>query len=154
MKPAPVIVLQLGPQALQVNVPASGAVHTLPLGTQAWGARAFRHNPPTPGEMEEAIMVVEDLVMPLLQQLPPQGELQTRGGAVHDLARLAGQTDPLPLTLPMEQVERLFEQLSAVALGRPVASGGVPTDAAFAAVVLILREFMHHLGFTHITVTP
>ncbi|MBX3587292.1 MAG: hypothetical protein KF796_11675 [Ramlibacter sp.] len=154
MNPAPVIVLQFGPQALRVSVPATGAVHSLPLGTQDWGTQAFRHNPPTPGELEEAIMVVEDLVMPLLKQLPPQGALQTPDRAVHDLARLLGQLGPLPLSLSIDQVERLFEQLSAVALGRPVASGGVPTDAAFAAVVLVLREFMHHLGFTHITVTP
>ncbi|MCW5650719.1 MAG: hypothetical protein KIS62_13310 [Ramlibacter sp.] len=154
MNPAPVIILQMGQQALRVVEQASGTVHTLPLGTQAWGSQAFRHNPPTPGELEEAIMVVEDHVMPLLRRLPPGGDLQTQDSAVLELARRAGLVGPRPVELPIDQVERLFEQLSAVALGRPVASGGVPTDAAFAAAVLILREFMHHLGFTRLTVIP
>ncbi|MBX3654566.1 MAG: hypothetical protein KF686_10305 [Ramlibacter sp.] len=154
MNPPPVIILQMGQQALRVVEQASGTVHTLPLGTQAWGAQAFRHNPPTPGELEEAIMVVEDHVMPLLRRLPPGGDLQTQDSAVLELARRAGLAGPRPVELPIDQVERLFEQLSAVALGRPVASGGVPTDAAFSAAVLILREFMHHLGFTRLTVIP
>jgi hypothetical protein len=50
-------------------------------------------------------------------------------------------------------VERTFEQLTAVAHGRPVASTGIPVDAAFAATLVILREFMHHLQFMSITVT-
>ena len=45
----------------------------------------------------------------------------------------------------------MFAQLAAVSLGRPAASASVPTDAAFFAYMLILREFMHHLGFDALT---
>lgn len=145
--------LHIGAQALRVSVPDNGAVHMLPLGTQAWGAVALRHNPPTAAELEAAIMTVEDHVMPLAKVLPPGGALHTQDAGVLALARLVGQTGELPVRMPIEQVERLFEQLSAVALGRPAVSGGVPTDAAFSATVLVLREFMHHLGFSQITVT-
>jgi hypothetical protein len=34
--------------------------------------------------------------------------------------------------------------------GRPAASGGVPAGSAYAATLLIQREFMHHLGFVAI----
>lgn len=145
--------LHIGAQAVRVSVPGNDAVHTLPLGTQAWGSVALRHNPPTPAELEAAIMTVEDHLMPLAPLLPPYGVLHTQDVGVLALARLAGVTGELPVNLPIEQVERLFEQLSAVALGRPAASGGVPTDATFATTVLVLREFMHHLGFDRITVT-
>lgn len=38
------------------------------------------------------------------------------------------------------------------ALHGPAGSAGIPTDAGFAATLLILREFMHHLHFTSITI--
>lgn len=44
-----------------------------------------------------------------------------------------------------------FQRLSAVSLGRPISLEGLPASADFAATLLILREFMHHLGFASIT---
>lgn len=37
-------------------------------------------------------------------------------------------------------------------MGPPAGMAGIPTDAGFAATLLILREFMHHLDFTSITI--
>jgi hypothetical protein len=47
----------------------------------------------------------------------------------------------------VEAVERLFDLLAALSLGRPASSAGIPADGVFAARLLILRELMHHLGF-------
>lgn len=56
------------------------------------------------------------------------------------------------MVLPVDRVERLFDLLAALSMGRPASSAGIPTDAGFAATLLILREFMHHLDFTSITI--
>jgi len=47
-------------------------------------------------------------------------------------------------------MERVFSRLAAVVQGKPAAHEGIPDDNAFAATLLILREFMHHLGFSSI----
>ena len=51
----------------------------------------------------------------------------------------------------IEAVERLFQRLASASLGDPMARRGLPTGNRFVATALILREFMHHLGFTSIT---
>ena len=49
-------------------------------------------------------------------------------------------------------MEQTFERLIALALGRPALREGIPTSAEFAATLLIMREFMHHMQFASITV--
>ena len=45
------------------------------------------------------------------------------------------------------------DALSRSAEGRPAVLEGLPDSTAFAAVLLILREFMHHLAFSAIRVS-
>ena len=98
----------------------------------------FRRDPPTPLELEQAIMVVEDVLMPLAAHVPP-----------HPLVELHS---PVPLAEALgsrvqsrENIERLFGQLVAMVEGDPLASAQLPRDRRFAAALLILREWMHHL---------
>lgn len=121
----------------------------LPIGTQALGAGPFRHEPPSPLEIEHAIEQVEEAVMPLLRQLPRDTQWETRDAASRQLLGLVHGGHEV---LSIDDVERVFNQLAAVSLGRPVASSGLPPQAAFTAHVLILREAMHHLGFASLTV--
>ncbi|MFM4825381.1 hypothetical protein ACEUDJ_09475 [Aeromonas bivalvium] len=93
---------------------------------------------PTPLELEQAIMVVEDVLMPLAARIPP-----------HPVLRLQS---PVPLAEALgsrvqsrENIERLFGQLVAMVEGDPLASAQLPKDRRFAAALLILREWMHHL---------
>jgi len=51
-------------------------------------------------------------------------------------------------------MEKTFDRLASVSLGRPAAHEGLPDSTAFAATLLILREFMHHLKFASLTVKP
>ena len=129
----------------------------LAIGYAAQGHLHLRHEPPTPLELENAIAVVEDAVMPLAKRLPLPSELIGAGPALEAIAAASGKAQG-DVRMELGEVERLFQQLAAVSEGRPVASGGVPSGAAYAATLLILREFMHHLGFGAITlaapVTP
>ena len=132
------------------NEPADTIV--LAIGYAAPGQLSLRHEPPTPVELENAIAVIEDAVMPLSKRLPRPSELVGSGRAIEAIAAAAGQAGHGNVRVALDEVERLFQQLAAVSEGRPAASGGVPSGADFAATLLILREFMHHLGFDSITI--
>ena len=49
-------------------------------------------------------------------------------------------------------VEALFRRLASAPLGHPSAPHGMPTGPKAAAVLQIVRDFMHHLGCASITV--
>jgi hypothetical protein len=89
--------------------------------------------------------------MPLAKRLPLPSVLVGAGPGLEAIAAAAGKA-PGNARLALDEVEHMFQKLAAVSEGRPVASGGVPSGAAFAATLLILREFMHHLGFEAITI--
>ena len=67
---------------------------------------------------------------------------------VRDIALMAGVAPGACMLLPLDRMEQTFERLAAVAEGRPVLLEGLPDSTVFAAALLILREFMHHLGFS------
>jgi hypothetical protein len=99
------------------------------------------------------IMVVEDEVTRLRSIRTTASTLFTSDSGIREISLIAGVAEQPELNLTLDAVERTFEQPTAVAHGRPVASTGIPVDAAFAATLVILREFMHHLQFMSITVT-
>lgn len=150
----PITVLHIGEQQTAV---ASGmgaepdAVLLLSIGSNKTAAEFFQHTPPTPGELENAIMRVEDEVTRARAITAADSTLFSADAAIREIALVAGLADQPVLAL--EAVERTFDQLAAVALGRPAGSAGIPASPAFAARLLILREFMHHLQFSAITVT-
>ncbi|MFM4648829.1 hypothetical protein [Aeromonas bivalvium] len=151
------ILLSLGNTQSRVALTAAdGTSQTfaLALGLDALTPGPFRRDPPsaleleqailvaedTPSalELEQAIMVVEDVLMPLAARIPP-----------HPVLRLQS---PVPLAEALgsrvqsrENIERLFGQLVAMVEGDPLASAQLPKDRRFAAALLILREWMHHL---------
>lgn len=135
------ILLSLGSTRSRVEITgADGTSQTLSLtlGLDALTPGPFRRDPPTSLELEQAIMVVEDVLMPLAAHVPP-----------HPLVQLHS---PVPLAEALgsrvqsrESIERLFGQLVAMVEGDPLASAQLPRDRRFAAALLILREWMHHL---------
>lgn len=130
------------------------AVMVLAIGSRTTAADFFRHTPPTPGELEAAIMVVEDEVTRARPMAAGQPTLLTTDAAIREIAQIAGVPDGSELILSVEAVEGLFDLLAALSQGRPASSAGIPASPAFAATLLILREFMHHLKFMAITVRP
>lgn len=134
--------------------PATAQLTTvlLAVGTNQLGTGPFRHTPPTPLELEHAIEAVENVVMPLAKALTPGTALHTADAHGHTLAALAHPGQPTATPVSIDDLEHVFNQLVAVSEGRPAASSGLPPDPAFAAWVLILREFMHHLRFVELNV--
>lgn len=128
------------------------AVLVLDMGAQKTARQFFRRSPPTPLEMENAIATVEDEVVRAVALLAPGSALLCSDTVVREIAVLAGVAPSPLMVMPIDAMERVFERLAAVAEGRPVVREGLPQDAGFAATLLILREFMHHLGFSAIHV--
>ena len=115
---------------------------------------AFAHHPPTPAELETAIAIVEDCIMPLHRQLPRPSQLFLVGDTA--LSWVAPKPSNLPslISLGIDEIENLFRRLAEIAEGSPVASSGLPRDTDFPAALLIIREFMHHLGYASLTCLP
>ncbi len=127
-------------------------LRTLEVGYYATAAACFRQDPPAEGELEHAIQVVEDAVMPVHAVLPPGTTLYTADAGIRQVALAAGIEAQPEMALPLDAVERTFHRLAAVALGRPPAQEGLPEGSVFAATLLILRECMQHLGFDRIVI--
>lgn len=122
----------------------------LNIGSNRTAVDYFKHTPPTPGEMETAIMMVEDEVTRTGKLLTGHPKLFTMNTSIRELALIAGVSDQPVMILSIEAVERTFDLLASLTLGRPTSSAGIPTNTSFAATLLILREFMHHLQFESI----
>ncbi len=118
----------------------------LPLGYRQLGRGALRQTPPDPWELEMAIAWVEDQIMPLARWLHP-GTLHVLCPPLAILRPNSGQR-----ALPREEVETWFQHLAAQSERDPLAHGWpiLSTDAAGA--LLILREWLHHLGFTAVRI--
>ena len=151
----PITVLHIGADQTAVAA-GSGtepeAMLMLAIGARKTAADHFKHSPPTPGEVENAIMTVEDEVTRVRTLLAAGSRLFTTDAAIREIALLAGVPDQPEGVLALDAMERTFDRLAAVTLGRPASREGLPSSAAFAATLLILREFMHHLQFESITV--
>lgn len=118
--------------------------HTLGIGAEQIARTYFHHDPPTSIEIERSIDAVEDEVMRLSHQIDPQVALVGIDDGLRAWAAIAGTA------MTLEVVEQLFQRLASASLGRPSALEGLLTGREAAATLLILREFMHHLGYTSI----
>jgi len=151
----PVTVLHIGAESTTVISGSAAEPATtlaLALGAQKTAREFFRRSPPTPLEMENAIVTVEDEVVRALSIVKKGSSLFCADAAVREIAVLAGVPESARMILSLDAMERTFGRLAAVAEGRPAVREGLPDNTEFAATLLILREFMHHLRFFSITV--
>jgi exopolyphosphatase/pppGpp-phosphohydrolase len=152
---APVTLLQIGAELTGIATGKNkepAAVLILPIGARKTAADCFRHEPPTPRELEDAIAAIEDAIAPVRNMIAGDSALMTVDAAIREIALVAGLPGATVSNLSRDAVEQAFDRLTRVTLGRPAAREGIPAGSAFAATLLILREFMHHLQFTSITV--
>jgi exopolyphosphatase/pppGpp-phosphohydrolase len=151
----PTTVLHIGAEQTSVAT-GTGAepdtVHMFPIGSRKTAAEYFHHDPPTPGEIENAIVAVEDAVASARTIISGGTRLFTTDEAIRKIALISGVTDGAELILTRDAMERTFERLTAVTLGRPASREEIPANVTFATTLLILREFMYHLQFLSITV--
>ncbi|MFZ6750997.1 hypothetical protein [Undibacterium sp. Ren11W] len=153
--PGHITVLHLAAEQLGV---ASGSgmgppeTQILALGAQRSAREYFTLTPPGRREFELAIERVEDEIIRASKLLPLQAKLYSNDQLVRQIALLAGVPDGALMLFDLETMERCFSRLAAVIQGQPAAQEGIPLDNNFAAALLILREFMHHLGFSSICI--
>lgn len=151
----PITVLHIGPTQTRLvfgkNMMAE-VTFSLDIGSQKTSSDHFKHTPPTANEMENAIMGVEDEIAKAPASLLAGSHLLTSDLAIREIALMAGLADQPVLNLGIADVETTFDRLVSVLQGRPAPSEGLPESAEFAATLLILREFMHHLKFPSIAV--
>ena len=102
--------------------------------------------------IEAAIAEVEDRVMPLRPLLAPGTRHVTRDPGIRAVAELFGPVTGPWVALSTDAVEQVFNRWVSIALGRPAMQDALPTSGAFAATLLVLREWLHHLSCTEITV--
>ncbi len=151
----PIAVLHIGEEQTDIAFGTDvepDAVFVLSIGSSKTAVDFFKHTPPTPGEMETAIMVVEDEVTRAGKLLTGHPTFFTWDASIREIALIAGVSDQPLMTLSIEAVERTFDLLASLVLGRPASSAGIPNTPAFAATLLILREFMQHLQFDSICI--
>lgn len=144
-----IIVLDLGGEAstlYRIADQSQQPSHRLALGVDALVRQSLRHEPAWPIEIEHAIDVTEEAVMPIAAQLSHADELHTQGlgGAIIGTSLQASGMFQSVYTV--QEVEALFNRLIAVSQGRPMSQDNLPTDVRFVGAVLIVREVMHHLG--------
>jgi exopolyphosphatase/pppGpp-phosphohydrolase len=150
----PVTVLHIGDMQTAVVTGAGaepGRVLLLAIGSRKTATELFLHNPPAPVEIENAIMQVEDEITRAREMTAAYPSLFTTGMDIREIAAIAGHADAAQ-QLSVEDVERVFSLLAGNVLGTPSAIAGIPDSHAFAASLLILREFMQHLGFASVNV--
>jgi exopolyphosphatase/pppGpp-phosphohydrolase len=152
---SPISVLHIGKDqsAVATGTPAQPpAIVMLDVGSNKTAHEHFKQISPTALELENAIVTVEDEITRVRTMFKNRSSLFTTDTAVREIARIVGLPDQEKITLTIEAVERTFERLVAATQGRRYASAGLPNGLEFAATLLILREFMHHLQFSAITV--
>jgi exopolyphosphatase/pppGpp-phosphohydrolase len=120
-------------------------------GAQRLADETLRHEPPRTVELESAIDVVEDQLTAAVGVVPTASSLVLLGPLARQLAQVSGCAEGGASTVSIETVEGLFQRIASESLGNPAARRGLPAGNVFVAGVLILREFMHHLGFESIT---
>lgn len=122
------------------------------IGTEKTARDFFNRFPPTPGEVENAINYVEDEVMPVHKLLSPDSCLYSTDERIREIFQYAGfEKNQDELILTRINMERVFSRLAAIITGLPASQDVLPASTTFAATLLILREVMHHLGFTEIS---
>jgi hypothetical protein len=121
------------------------------LGVDALLRQSLGHEPPLPIELEHAIELTEEAVMPLAAHFSGSAGLILQGLGATLIARGLQASGITTTTLTLDEVESLFNRLVAVSLGRPTSQEPLPTDSRFFAALLMLREFMHHLKFSQVT---
>lgn len=127
---------------------------TLAVGVGSLVDEVLRHSPPKPLEIEQAIELVEDAVMPVRAQLPEALQLSCADPQLRLLCAQAlsvpdGDANVSEATarwLEIDAVEHLFNRLVARAEGRPASQDVMNVEGANVARLVILREILHHWG--------
>ncbi|NBX20113.1 MAG: hypothetical protein EBR58_01420, partial [Betaproteobacteria bacterium] len=99
----------------------------LQLGTASLARQWMRHTPPTPLDIEHAIEVTEDVLMPLAAKLGRTEQLQLSGSGAALILQGVGAAPDVALHWSLDEVEDLFNRIAMVSQGRPIGHEALPT---------------------------
>jgi hypothetical protein len=116
-------------------------------------AAAFRRDPPTALDLETAIETIEEAIS-ALGAARAEPVLVADHAVVRQLAAAAGLATDAEAVLSTDAVERLFTRLAAGSSGALASADALPPGRAPAAMLVLLRELMHHLRLRAVHVPP
>lgn len=128
---------------------SSGKI-SMPIGDENLNGYTPQHSPITLYETEIAIEHIEDVIMPIIHQLPAQPFT-----AICLDPRLQSLLPDYPQshTISTEQLESKFNEIVNVINGAPIQSTNIPTDQKFTLFLLIIREISHHWRLDHFIIS-
>ena len=139
----PRLALDIGARETVITA-ATGTTWTLPVGTGSlW---PLSGNGPSALAVENGIQTVEDAIERIATQVPRGARMVLSARSLAPLQRGGAIAALAQGSIGLEDIEREYQLLAARAVGAPSARGTGFDDAAGDAVLLILRELMHHLG--------
>ncbi|MGI9217024.1 MAG: hypothetical protein ACR2JA_08515 [Hydrogenophaga sp.] len=101
---------------------------------------------PSPVMIENAIQVVEDQIEAVARHVPAGARLVASAVTLAPLQRGGATAGLQQGAIALAQIEREVQSLAARSMGAPSARTLVFDHPAGDALVLILRECLHHLG--------
>ncbi len=126
--------LYIGNNDTELVLP-NGSRQQIALGIDSLCRQHLRHNPPSEYDWETAIITVEDAIAPLRALLPPHSVLHLPDSELRLLADAKRM-------LHRDALEQTFQRIS-----RYGSAPGLPDNNAFFALLLITREWLHHMDF-------
>lgn len=131
--------------ALVLEAPPAAPRHwTWPVGTTTlWPQRT---GGPSPVAIENAIQVVEDQIERVAREVPAGSRLVMAAAALSPLQRGGAIAGLVQGAIALDQIEREYQSLAARSMGAPSARAFGFDDPSGDALVLVLRECLHHLG--------
>lgn len=130
--------------------PADGTAIVLPLSLQQLLDTGLQRFPPGGIALEQGIAMTEDALMPHVAALRqhPLEVLNVADDALAPLPALLGQSTGTAHTFGIDAVEQAFNLMADVAAGLPAHHVGLPEQPRFVAALLVVRELMHHVGWS------
>lgn len=125
-----------------------GRTRRLRIGSLARIHQGLQAGQLSASQLEEAIAEIEDLIMPVLRTVEPTTPLRVTGPVLETVLKQLGSADK---AAPISAVEDLFNRLADVAGGAPSSRLPVASHPDFVLGLVLLREVMHHGGFTAVT---
>ncbi len=144
--------LHLAGNEISIGVSAqTGNGRRLRMGSVA-GIRTNLERGPLAGSiLESAIAEIEDLIMPALRSLQGASDLRVSGP---ELASVIQELGSHGAAVPISAVEALFNEVADIASGSPARLHRVSTEPGFVLGLVLLREVMHHGGFSSASAVP
>jgi hypothetical protein len=119
----------------------------LPIGCDTLWTAPGHGGGPSPLELENAIQTVEDQIEGLHRHVPAGSRLVVDAQTLAPLQHAGAIRGLVNGAIGLAVIEHEYQQLAARAMGAPSARGRGFEHPAGDALVLILRECLHHLGF-------